>query len=446
MTRNKKAALHNLGCKVNSYETQMMEQELKANGYEIVDFSEVADVYVINTCSVTNIADRKSRQMLSRAHELNPEACVVACGCYVETAGVDVVAALDYVDIVIGNDRKKELIPLLNQFWARRDGADITGEKIVEAIDINKQGLDYCEFGPVETAEHTRAFMKIQDGCNQFCTYCIIPFARGRIRSRKPLDVMSEARMLADKGFKEVVLTGIHLTSYGSGENFTLMDIIEAIAAIPGIERIRLGSLEPGAVDEEFASRLSKIDKLCPHFHMSLQSGCDSVLKRMNRKYTTEEFLHSVGLLRQYFDNPAITTDVIAGFPGETEEEHEATKQFVEKVAFAEMHIFPYSRRKGTAADRMPDQLTEKVKKARAGELIAIGKRLSEEYILSSMGRAAKVLLEEEIIVDGKHFYTGFTPEYIKVKVPEEIAKKSIPEGKKPEGEIIVIELNSDMV
>ena len=351
----KKAALHNLGCKVNAYETEAMQHLLEEAGYEIVPFTQKADVYVINTCSVTNMADRKSRQMLHKAKKNNPDSIVVAAGCYVQTSEKEVLNDLS-VDIVIGNDRKHDLVRLLEEYSL--DSVNDTVD------DINDGKHDFEELFIDQTKEHTRAFIKVQDGCNQFCSYCIIPYARGRVRSRRFENVIAEVERLAANGFKEVVLTGIHLSSYGVDfeEATGLLELIQAVNAVKGIERIRRGSLEPKIVTEHFASELSKLDKICPHFHLSLQSGCDATLKRMNRKYTTKEYERGCELLRKYFVHPAITTDVIVGFPGETEEEFEQTKAYLEHIHFYEMHIFKYSKRKGTRAAVMPDQIDEDIK------------------------------------------------------------------------------------
>ncbi len=383
----KKAALHNLGCKVNAYETEAMQHLLEEAGYEIVPFTQKADVYVINTCSVTNMADRKSRQMLHKAKKNNPDSIVVATGCYVQTSEKEVLNDLS-VDIVIGNDRKHDLVRLLEEYSL--DSVNDTVD------DINDGKHDFEELFIDQTKEHTRAFIKVQDGCNQFCSYCIIPYARGRVRSRRFENVIAEVERLAANGFKEVVLTGIHLSSYGVDfeEATGLLELIQAVNAVKGIERIRLGSLEPKIVTEHFASELSKLDKICPHFHLSLQSGCDATLKRMNRKYTTQIYRDAVAtlrkyypeasfttkeyergceLLRKYFVHPAITTDVIVGFPGETEEEFEQTEAYLEHIHFYEMHIFKYSKRKGTRAAVMPDQIDEQIKAARSEKLIALG-------------------------------------------------------------------------
>lgn len=416
----KKAAFHNLGCKVNTYELDVMEQILKNHGYEIVPFEEVADVYVINTCSVTNMADRKSRQMIHRAKKNNPAAVVVAVGCYVQTAGEDALAD-ECADLCIGNNKKGEIGELLEKFLADRENEkyavpDIAAEK------------EYEELFLTETADHVRAYIKIQDGCNQFCSYCIIPHARGRVRSRRGENVIKEITTLAEKGYREFVLTGIHISSYGTDFVYretkanlfheeSLLRLIEKIAEISGVERIRLGSLEPRIISEEFVERLSKIKKLCPHFHLSLQSGCDETLKRMNRKYTTAEFLEKVELLRKYFVHPAITTDVICGFPGEDEAEFAQTKAFLEQVRFFEMHIFKYSKRKNTPAAVMPGQLTEAEKGIRSDELQELELRHSEAFRSYYLGKSVFVLMEEKKVINGEEYFVGHTPEYVKVAV-----------------------------
>lgn len=404
----KKAALHNLGCKVNAYETEAMQHLLEEAGYEIVPFTQKADVYVINTCSVTNMADRKSRQMLHKAKKNNPDSIVVAAGCYVQTSEKEVLNDLS-VDIVIGNDRKHDLVRLLEEYSL--DSVNDTVD------DINDGKHDFEELFIDQTKEHTRAFIKVQDGCNQFCSYCIIPYARGRVRSRRLENVIAEVERLAANGFKEVVLTGIHLSSYGVDfeEATGLLELIQAVNAVKGIERIRLGSLEPKIVTEHFASELSKLDKICPHFHLSLQSGCDATLKRMNRKYTTKEYERGCELLRKYFVHPAITTDVIVGFPGETEEEFEQTKAYLEHIHFYEMHIFKYSKRKGTRAAVMPDQIDEQIKAARSEKLIALGHDMSKEFRKFYIGKNEEVLFEEKAVIGDKEYFVGYTKEYVKV-------------------------------
>lgn len=404
----KKAALHNLGCKVNAYETEAMQHLLEEAGYEIVPFTQKADVYVINTCSVTNMADRKSRQMLHKAKKNNPDSIVVAAGCYVQTSEKEVLNDLS-VDIVIGNDRKHDLVRLLEEYSL--DSVNDTVD------DINDGKHDFEELFIDQTKEHTRAFIKVQDGCNQFCSYCIIPYARGRVRSRRFENVIAEVERLAANGFKEVVLTGIHLSSYGVDfeEATGFLELIQAVNAVKGIERIRLGSLEPKIVTEHFASELSKLDKICPHFHLSLQSGCDATLKRMNRKYTTKEYERGCELLRKYFVHPAITTDVIVGFPGETEDEFEQTKAYLEHIHFYEMHIFKYSKRKGTRAAVMPDQIDEQIKAARSEKLIALGHDMSKEFRKFYIGKNEEVLFEEKAVIGDKEYFVGYTKEYVKV-------------------------------
>lgn len=403
----KKAALHNLGCKVNAYETQAMQQILENAGYEIVSFQEKADVYVINTCSVTNMADRKSRQMLHKAKKMNPEAVVVAAGCYVQTKEEE--AVLDEsIDIIIGNNKKHELIEILEEYESRY-------EKARAVTDINHEKQDYEELCLERTAEHTRAFIKVQDGCNQFCSYCIIPYARGRVRSRSAKDVLAEVRRLSENGYQEVVLTGIHLSSYGVDTQDNLLHLIECVHEIEGIHRIRLGSLEPRIVTETFAKRLSELEKICPHFHLSLQSGCDAVLVRMNRRYDTAEYEQGCDILRKYFEHPGITTDVIVGFPGETKEEFEITKAYLERIHFYEMHIFKYSVREGTKAALMANQVPEQIKTERSAELLALAKKMSKEFRDYYLRKEVTALLEEEFEFEGKKYFTGYTKEYVKV-------------------------------
>ena len=407
----KKAALHNLGCKVNAYETEAMQKMLEDAGYEIVPFSDVADVYVINTCSVTNMADRKSRQMLHKAKHKNENAIVVATGCYVQTKEEEALKDLA-IDIVIGNNKKHELIDRINAFEKNGENADV--------IDINDNKQEFEELFIEETAEHTRAFIKVQDGCNQFCSYCIIPYARGRVRSRKISNVIEEVKRLAANGFKEVVLTGIHLSSYGIDCEDSLLNLIKEVHKIDGISRIRLGSLEPKIITEEFVKELSKLPKICPHFHLSLQSGCDETLKRMNRKYTTSEYENGCNILRKYFDHPAITTDVIVGFPGETEEEFNNTKEFLERIHFYEMHIFKYSKRQGTRAATMENQVPEEIKTKRSAQLISLGNKMSKEFRDYYLGQEQEVLFEEKTIINSKEMYVGYTKEYVKVAVESE--------------------------
>lgn len=411
----KTVALHNLGCKVNSYEIDVMQQMLQKNGYEIVDFEQKADIYIVNTCSVTSIADRKSRQMLHKAKKNNPKAVVVAVGCYVQT-GTEAILKDEGIDLAIGNNRKKDLIPILEQYLKEKD--IYPGDKTLHdttIIDINHT-KEYEEMVLERTAEHTRAYIKIQDGCNQFCTYCIIPYARGRVRSRQKEDILSEITGLVQRGYKEVVLTGIHISSYGTdfGQN-GLLDLVQSIDKIEGLQRIRLGSLEPRIVTSEFATELAKLQKICPHFHLSLQSGSLNTLKRMNRHYTPSEYLKGVEELRRAFDNPAITTDVIVGFPGETVEEFLETREFLEKIRLYEMHIFKYSVRKGTLAAKMKDQVPDKIKAYRSDELLEMEERLSCEYRQTFIGKEVSVLFEEEKKIMGESYQIGHTKQYIKV-------------------------------
>lgn len=408
------AALHNLGCKVNSYETEAMQQLLEEAGYEIVPFHEKADVYIINTCSVTNIADRKSRQMLHRAKKQNPDAVVVAAGCYVQAAAEELKEDLA-VDVIIGNNKKQDLVPILEEYF--KDKSD--SSHVIEISETH----EYERLSIHKIADHTRAFLKVQDGCNQFCSYCIIPYTRGRVRSRRPDEVVAEVRELAAAGYQEVVLTGIHLSSYGvdfkeEEKKENLLSLIKQVHEVEGIRRIRLGSLEPRIITEEFAQALASMPKFCPHFHLSLQSGCDKTLKRMNRHYTTEEYAAGCEILRRYFDNPAITTDVIVGFPGETEEEFEETKAFLERIGFYEMHIFKYSRRAGTRADRMPEQVPEQIKNVRSEALLLLEKQMSKAYRESFLGKKKTVLLEEKTEIGGRAYMIGHTMEYVKAVVP----------------------------
>lgn len=412
--RMKKAALHNLGCKVNAYETEAMGQLLQKAGYEIVPFEEEADVYVINTCSVTNIADRKSRQMLHRAKKKNPKAVVVAAGCYVQAVGEELKKD-SAVDIIIGNNKKADLPEILDHYFAHR-----RMEQEEYLIDIGRTG-EYEGLSVRESAEHTRAFMKIQDGCNQFCSYCIIPYTRGRVRSRNPQEVTAEAEGLVNRGYQEIVLTGIHLSSYGMdfpaeiSEN--LLSLMVRLDKISGLKRMRLGSLEPRIITEDFVKTLAGLRTICPHFHLSLQSGCDRVLKRMNRHYTTEEYEKGCKLLRTWFENPAITTDIIVGFPGETKEEFEETLNFAKRIRFYEMHIFKYSRREGTRADKMENQVEESVKAVRSDILLKEENRLSKEYRETFLGQEAEVLMEEKTVINGIEYLAGHTKEYVKAAV-----------------------------
>lgn len=435
-------ALHNLGCKVNGYEMDVMQQNLQKSGYKIVPFDQKADIYIVNTCTVTNIADRKSRQMLHKAKKENPGAVVVAVGCYVQT-GKDRIEKDDCIDLAIGNNKKKDLVPLLEEYLENREknkenniseppDKTLAG-KTMENLEVP---CDYEELKLTRTRENTRAFIKIQDGCNQFCSYCVIPFSRGRVRSRKPEDVVEEVKTLADAGFLEVVITGIHLSSYGldfmeeapqynqavEHAGKLLLELLEQIDKIDKIKRIRLGSLEPRIISESFMEGLVKLKKVCPHFHLSLQSGCDTVLERMNRKYTTEEFEKKVELIRNTYEHPAITTDVIVGFPGETETEFEKTVEYLSNISLYELHIFKYSRRKGTVADTMKGQLTDAVKSQRSDVLSEIDEKCSKDFRAYYVGKNVDVLIEEYKEIDGETYQIGHTSEYVKVAVKSEKA------------------------
>ena len=425
--KDKRVAFLNLGCKVNAYETEAMQQQFQEAGAILVGFQEKADIYVVNTCSVTNIADRKSRQMLHRAKHKNPEAVVVAVGCYVQTAGEELLQE-EGIDLAVGNNKKAELAALVEEFLQERVRksviADIAGK------------VEYEELALGTVMEKTRAYIKVEDGCNQFCSYCIIPYARGRVRSRKEEDVLEEVKRLAANGYQEIVVTGIHLSSYGMEQKENkerasefdekigktsaapLLALLKKLHEINGIERIRLGSLEPRVMTEEFVKELAELPKLCPHFHLSLQSGSDATLKRMNRKYTAAEYKEAVERLRRFFVQPAITTDVIVGFPGETEEEFAQTEQFLSEIQFSKMHIFKYSRRKGTVADRMKEQIPDHIKAIRSDKLLAMDEKEEQAYIGQFIGTQVKVLFEEEIVVDGKNYQVGHTERYVRVVVP----------------------------
>ena len=411
----RKAALHNLGCKVNSYETDAMAQLLEKAGYEIVPFSEIADVYIVNTCSVTNMADRKSRQMLHKAKKQNPDAVVVATGCYVQTA-VDKVKEDLAIDIIIGNNKKKEVVPILEEYFKENEKDFV--------IDINNTS-EYEDLEISTVTEHTRAHMKIQDGCNNFCSYCIIPYARGRIRSRKMDSIREEMVRLAEKGFKEIVLTGINLGCYSDGEK-TLIDVIEMADEIEGIERVRLGSLDPEVITPDFVERIGKCRKICPHFHLSLQSGCNNTLKAMNRHYTAEEYFEKCEMLRSVFENPAFTTDIIVGFPGESDEDFEASLDFAKKVEFSRIHVFKYSKRDGTVAAKMPNQVDERIKTKRSDILIATVEELVKKYNENKLGTYDFVLWEERKQINGREYWVGHTTDYVEValETDEELAGK----------------------
>ena len=410
-----RVALHNLGCKVNAYEIEAMQQLLEDAGYEIVPFEPGADIYVINTCTVTNIADRKSRQMLHKAKKMNPEAIVVATGCYVQTGG-DKLEKDEAIDLVLGNNQKINIVEALAEYAENKPGHGSHVIKINQTKEYEDLSIDH-------TAEHVRAYIKVQDGCNQFCTYCIIPYARGRVRSRNIESVLKEVRSLAEKGYKEVVLTGIHLSSYGvdfpEEKKETLLSLIRAVHEIEGIQRIRLGSLEPGIVTREFAEGIAALPKVCPHFHLSLQSGCDETLERMNRRYRSGEYRERCELLREVYGNPALTTDVIVGFPQESEEEFQKSYDFVDGIHFYETHIFKYSRRQGTKAAAMDGQLTEAEKARRSEKMIEMHHRHASDYEKSMIGKELEVLIEEEYTNDGRTWYLGHSREYIKTAVPK---------------------------
>ena len=407
----KKVALHNLGCKVNAYETEAMTELLIKAGYDIVPFEEGADIYIINTCTVTNIADRKSRQMLHKAKKMNPNGKVIAAGCYAQAIGKDIEKD-SAIDIVVGNDMKRNIVEIIESDGKMETLVDINDAKVkreFEELNIEKS-----------MEERARAYIKIQDGCNQFCSYCIIPFARGRVRCRKPENIRKEVKRLADRGYKELVLTGIHISSYTyeeNGINYTLKDIVKLISMEPRIKRIRLGSLEPRIITEDFMETIAGIESMCPHFHLSLQSGCDTVLKRMNRRYNTEEFYNGVELIRKYYPEAAITTDVIVGFVGETEEEHKITHDFLEKVHFSQMHIFKYSMRKGTRAAHMDNQVDPQVKNIRSEDLLSLNAIMHKEFLDGQIGKCKEVLFEEEMSINNKRYFVGHTREYVKVAV-----------------------------
>ena len=408
----KKVALHNLGCKVNAYEVEAMQQLLEKAGYEIVPFTEGADIYLINTCTVTNIADRKSRQMLHKAKKMNPDAIVVAAGCYAQ-ADTEKLKEDNAVDLILGNNQKTQIVEVLEEYEKEHS-------KQVQVIEINHT-KEYEELSIEQTAEHVRAYIKVQDGCNQFCTYCIIPFARGRVRSRKIADVLREVETLASKGYKEVVLTGIHLSSYGvdfsKEERESLLSLIQAVSKVEGIQRIRLGSLEPRIITEEFLEGIVATGKVCPHFHLSLQSGCNKTLKNMNRRYSAQEYAEKCELIRKYYPAPALTTDVIVGFPMETEEDFEESYEFVKNIHFYETHIFKYSRRHGTKAAAMDGQLTEAVKAQRSEKLLELHDIRAKEYEEAMIGKTIELLLEEEIEEDGKMWYVGHSREYVRAVI-----------------------------
>ncbi len=424
----KRVALHNLGCKVNAYEMDAMQQMLEEKGYCIVPFEEEADIYIVNTCTVTNIADRKSRQMLHRAKKRKPDAVVVAVGCYVQTAK-EAVEKDGCIDLAIGNNKKKELTAILETFFQEREKGETDKTLRGATIADLRTETPYEEMKLGHTAAHTRAYIKIQDGCNQFCSYCIIPFARGRVRSRRWEDIVQEAEGLAAAGYQEVVITGIHISSYGvdfAEKGFSgdireeayrqeyLLHLIESLHRIEGLKRIRIGSLEPRIITRRFVESLARLPKVCPHFHLSLQSGCDDTLKRMNRHYLAGEYYEKVQILREIYGNPAITTDVIVGFPGETEKEFKETKAFLEKICFYEMHIFKYSQRQGTNAAKMECQMPDTVKARRSDILLELEKRQSYAYRKTFLGREIEILFEESICLDGETYMIGHTREYVR--------------------------------
>lgn len=417
MLKGMSVAAVTLGCKVNQAETDSMLDMLHEAGAEIVEFEDKADIYIVNTCSVTNVADKKSRQMLHRAHKRNPDAIVIAAGCYVQSAR-EVLEKDDAVDIIISNNKKRDITKIVIDYInVNKTGKK--GDKTVENfIDIAKE-TEYEEMGGHIPVGHTRAYVKIQDGCNQFCSYCIIPYVRGRIRSRSEEAVLREVSELADAGIKEIVLTGIHISSYGKDKNNegALIELIESVSKIKGIKRIRLGSLEPGIITEDFVSRISTIKKVCPHFHLSLQSGCNSVLKRMNRKYTCEEYLEKCDMLRRAYKSPALTTDVIVGFPGETEEEFQETVRYLTELNLYEMHIFKYSPRQGTVAAAMKDQVSPEVKNKRSDVLLELAAHNKDEYELGFEGQDLEVLVEEVLHTDEGTYLRGHTERYMDIRI-----------------------------
>ena len=427
MNEVKKVAFCSLGCKVNQYETNAMAQKFIEHGYEVVEFDEYADVYIVNTCTVTNVADRKSRQMLRRAKEINKDATLVACGCYAQVAKEEL-KKIPEIDLIIGNNEKNDIIQIVENHIAQKGAEDLVSDVMYK--------LDYVELGTTTYTEKTRAVIKVQDGCDRFCSYCLIPYARGHIRSRKIENVIEEIKKVVEEGINEVVITGIHIASYGrdfKGENIGLIDLLEEINKIQGLHRIRLGSIEPTIVTDEFVERLSKLDKICDHFHLSLQSGCTETLKRMNRRYTTEEFKAVTKRLRAKFPNAALTTDIIVGFPGETDEEFNTTYEFLKEIAFYKMHIFKYSQRKGTKAAVMPNQVDGKIKEERSKKLIELSNENEYNYNKKYIGKQVEVLFEER---EGEYL-KGHTTNYIVVKhktdkddLINKIAKVTVSEAK----------------
>ena len=413
----KKVAFHTLGCKVNIYETEAMQELMQKAGYSIVDFDDKADIYVVNTCSVTNMADRKSRQMLHKAKKDNPDAVIVAVGCYVQAAAKSIKQD-EKIDIIIGNNMKNKIADIINDYYEHQDPdtVDISGDFVLDISKIK----EYEEFRVLKHKEHTRAFIKIQDGCNQFCSYCIIPYTRGRVRSRSIEEIEKEVRDLVNAGYKEVILTGIHISSYGLDfeEKIQLIELVERVAKVAGVERLRISSLEPRIITEEFVERLSKLDNFCPHFHLSLQSGSDNTLKAMSRRYDASEFKEGVRLIRKYFDMPALTTDIIAGFPGETEDDFRESLEYIRDIGFFELHVFPYSKREGTKAASMKETLSNKDKTRRVNLLLSMQEPIRRKFLEEKIGKEVEVLIESEFEHEDKRYVLGHSKEYIKVALP----------------------------
>ena len=413
----KKVAFHTLGCKVNIYETEAMQELMQKAGYSIVDFDDKADIYVVNTCSVTNMADRKSRQMLHKAKKDNPDAVIVAVGCYVQAAAKSIKQD-EKIDIIIGNNMKNKIADIINDYYEYQDPntVDISGDFVLDISKIK----EYEEFRVLKHKEHTRAFIKIQDGCNQFCSYCIIPYTRGRVRSRSIEEIEKEVRDLVNAGYKEVILTGIHISSYGLDfeDRIQLIELVEKVAAIEGVKRLRISSLEPRIITEEFVERLAKLDNFCPHFHLSLQSGSDNTLKAMSRRYDASEFKEGVRLIRKYFDMPALTTDIIAGFPGETEDDFKESLEYIRDIGFFELHVFPYSKREGTKAASMKETLSNKDKTRRVNLLLSMQEPIRRKFLEEKIGKEVEVLIESEFEHENKRYVLGHSKEYIKVALP----------------------------
>lgn len=413
----KKVAFHTLGCKVNIYETEAMQELMQKAGYSIVDFDDKADIYVVNTCSVTNMADRKSRQMLHKAKKDNPDAVIVAVGCYVQAAAKSIKQD-EKIDIIIGNNMKNKIADIINDYYEHQDPntVDISGDFVLDISKIK----EYEEFRVLKHKEHTRAFIKIQDGCNQFCSYCIIPYTRGRVRSRSIEEIEKEVRDLVNAGYKEVILTGIHISSYGLDfeDRIQLIELVEKVAAIEGVKRLRISSLEPRIITEEFVERLAKLDNFCPHFHLSLQSGSDNTLKAMSRRYDASEFKEGVRLIRKFFDMPALTTDIIAGFPGETEDDFTESLEYIRDIGFFELHVFPYSKREGTKAASMKETLSNKDKTRRVNLLLSMQEPIRRKFLEEKIGKEVEVLIESEFEHENKRYVLGHSKEYIKVALP----------------------------